>query len=45
MLEIRCEHCGRLLGFFLGRAQIKCPRCKRINTIDTERQRAPVAAR
>ena len=32
----RCTNCGKLLGYFvmtLG-AQIKCPRCKLVNTDD-----------
>ena len=28
--EVRCPHCGRLLGKFKGEGEIKCPRCKSI---------------
>lgn len=30
--EYRCQ-CGRLLGRFDGRAEIKCPKCRKINVI------------
>lgn len=26
MVEVRCKECGKLLGFFSGKGQIKCPR-------------------
>lgn len=49
MIEVRCEHqildkdgqlrpCRRKLGEFDGKAEIKCPKCKNITNIDTERQ-------
>lgn len=33
--EYRCQ-CGRLLGRFNGRAEIKCPKCRKINVIGVE---------
>ena len=30
--EYRCQ-CGSLLGRFDGRAEIKCPKCRKINVI------------
>lgn len=36
MIELRCWKCGKLLGFIEGKAEIKCPRCKEINRINTE---------
>lgn len=35
--EQRCS-CGRLLGKFNGQAEIKCPRCGKINVIGVEDQ-------
>lgn len=32
MKEYRCS-CGRLLGRFNGRAEIKCPKCREMNMI------------
>jgi LSD1 subclass zinc finger protein len=37
MKEIRCKNCGKLLGKIDGKAEIKCPRCKEINTVNAER--------
>ena len=31
--EYRCS-CGRLLGKFNGQAEIKCPKCKKVNVIN-----------
>lgn len=33
MKKYYCTHCGRLLfeGFFIGRIQIRCRKCKKIN--------------
>ena len=31
--EHRCSKCNRLLGKFLGQAEIKCPKCGKINRI------------
>lgn len=31
--EYRCT-CGRLLGKFSGKAEIKCPKCGKVNVID-----------
>lgn len=35
MKEFRCEKCGKLLAKIEGKAEIKCPRCKTINTMNT----------
>ena len=32
MQEIRCKKCGKLLGRIDGEYEIKCPRCKTMNT-------------
>lgn len=32
MKEYRCP-CGRLLGRFNGQAEIKCPKCRKVNVI------------
>ena len=31
--EERCRNCNRLLGKFNGQAEIKCPKCGKINRI------------
>ncbi|HBV95792.1 MAG TPA: hypothetical protein DEF36_01905 [Desulfotomaculum sp.] len=31
MQEVRCTHCGKLLGLIEGTYKIKCPRCKTMN--------------
>lgn len=31
--EYRCVHCGRLLGRFSGQAEVKCPKCGKMNVI------------
>lgn len=36
--EVRCTDCKKLLGKFKGEAEVKCPRCKKTNLINTERQ-------
>lgn len=33
LTEYRCQRCNRLLGKFLGQAEIKCPKCGEINRI------------
>lgn len=33
LFEKRCQNCNRLLGKFLGQAEIKCPKCGKINRI------------
>ena len=35
--EHRCSRCNRLLGKFNGQAEIKCPKCGKINRIGVER--------
>lgn len=36
--EQRCSTCGRLLGKFNGQAEIKCPKCGKMNVIGVEKQ-------
>lgn len=36
LTEYRCS-CGRLLGKFSGQAEIKCPKCGKVNMIGVER--------
>lgn len=31
MKEVRCESCNRKLAMLKGEAQIKCPKCGKIN--------------
>lgn len=35
--EHRCSKCNRLLGKFNGQAEIKCPKCGKINRIGEKR--------
>lgn len=37
LAEHRCQRCNRLLGKFNGQAEIKCPKCGKINRIGVER--------
>ncbi len=39
-VEVRCLTCNKLLGKIKGEAEIKCPRCGQINTVNTERQKS-----
>lgn len=32
MIEMICPNCGKFLGVLEGEAQIKCPRCRLLNT-------------
>lgn len=38
VVEIRCKNCSKLLGWFEGKGEIKCPRinCGCKNTFDTK---------
>lgn len=36
LIEKRCQQCNRLLGKFNGQAEIKCPKCGKINRIGGE---------
>lgn len=29
MTPIRCPICGRLLGYFNGEGEVRCPRCRK----------------
>ena len=29
MNEIRCPKCGKLLGYFSGKGEMQCPRCRK----------------
>lgn len=40
MKEFRCPLCGKLLGRVSGCAEIKCPRCKRVCVIDTQKEQS-----
>ena len=33
LIDARCSKCNRLLGKFNGQAEIKCPKCGKINRI------------
>ena len=35
LIEYRCS-CGRLLGRFNGQAEVKCPKCGKMNVIGVE---------
>lgn len=35
LIEVRCLACGKLLGRIEGKAEIQCPRCKKLNKINT----------
>lgn len=35
LVEHRCS-CGRLLGRFSGQAEVKCPKCGKMNVIGVE---------
>ena len=36
--EVRCPKCNKLLGFYDGRGELVCPRCRNIKIyFDTER--------
>ena len=37
LFEKRCQHCNLLLGKFNGQAEIKCPKCGKINRIVVKR--------
>lgn len=37
LTDVRCQRCNRLLGKFNGQAEIKCPKCGKINRIGVKR--------
>ena len=37
LTDARCRKCNRLLGKFNGQAEIKCPKCGKINRIGVKR--------
>lgn len=39
-LDFRCKHCHKLLfiGWFIGKIEIKCSKCKNINLFDNKKQ-------
>ena len=37
LIDARCSKCNRLLGKFNGQAEIKCPKCGKINRIGVKR--------
>ncbi len=37
LIDARCSKCNRLLGKFNGQAEIKCPKCGKINRIEVKR--------
>ena len=38
--EVRCVKCNKLLGYAKGKVEIKCPRCGKLNKLDTEHQKS-----
>jgi len=39
MKELRCQKCGKLLAKGEGKVEIKCSRCKKINTFNERQER------
>lgn len=46
MTEVRCPKCNRLIGFFDGRGEIVCPRCRKKTIVhfDTMEKRIEIRA-
>ncbi len=42
--QVRCPNCNRLLGNLNGQAEIKCPKCKSMIFVDTEKRKIFVKA-
>lgn len=51
MTPIRCPKCNKLLGFFEGKGDVLCPRCRkdvkvffdtRVNVVEIRASRAPL---
>lgn len=36
MIEVRCEHCGRVLGELEGKLKIKCRKCGKWNRLEVK---------
>ena len=37
MIEFRCPNCNKLLGRITGIAEIKCPRCRIVFRMDSQK--------
>ncbi len=42
MTEVRCPKCNKLLGYFEGRGEIVCPRCRKDAKVHFDTSRRPV---
>ena len=42
LVEFRCAKCGKLLGKIKGEVEIKCPRCRELNIVNTECQKSAI---
>lgn len=44
MTEVRCPKCNKLLGYFEGRGEIVCPRCRKDAKVhfDTHRKQVQI---
>ena len=44
MNQVRCPKCNRMLGFFEGKGEIVCPRCRKktIVCFNTERMKVEI---
>lgn len=41
MIPVRCPKCNKLLGYFEGKGEIQCPRCRKESKVsfDTEKNK------
>ena len=46
MTPVRCPKCGRLLGYFEGRGEVQCPRCRKnvVVSFDTTKKITEIRA-